>query len=449
MRDRGFLLAEILIACAFFVLTISTLSLFVFQSISFLAWSDMRVEAYVIAKHQLAAATSTSSFIQGDFTVSTRSIPIDNFTEEIEVEVSYLFSGRHTSILLHRMAVDTSESEGQSSCRPIQEREVWKHPKIYSFDLGIFGKDIKPTDVDVVGPYAYIASNSATASSPDFVVLDISKSPEVSLVSSLDTGPGWQSLHVAGYYAYGANTSINSQLQVINLSDRRNPRLAASFKIPGEYGSSTPTGSAVFYMSGKVFLGTDKSDIGELHLVDVTDPSVPRHITAQEVGHGINDFFAFKDTVYVASPHRDELLVFLVSPGGFMLRSSYSDPGATGGGKRLSLFLGKLFLGKTKTIGREELIVLDVSASSSVSALSRLALPASVHGIIAYGDLVFTLINRVTDSFYVFDTENTRINVEDIDFPGAPLNFDCDESLFVVVSNESSVITFINPSRTP
>jgi hypothetical protein len=75
---------------------------------------------------------------------------------------------------------------------------------------------------------------------------------------------------------------------------------------------------------------------------------------------------------------------------------------------------------------------------------------ASVQGLIGYRKLLFTVINRATDSFQVMDVSSStpsRINKSKINFSKPTTNFDCDKDLFVVVSEGSSVITFIKPQQ--
>jgi hypothetical protein len=449
MMQKGFLIEEVLIASAFVITVFAGISLLIQQVNIFLAWSPLYLNALERAQEKLE---NSISVLEKDFYADVSDVVmIDNFTKRIDVTESYLFRGRTLNVSISGMVVNTKESEGQSSCRPNQDIQVWRQPQVSFFDLATIGVNIEPTDIDVVGNYAFISSNTSSASSTDLFIFDVSNPEGVRVISSLDTGPGLSALHVAGEYAYVANTSINSQLQIIDISNKEKPKITASYKVPGLYGTSSPTGLAVFFKNKKVFLGTDKSDVDELYYIDVSSPENPTTIVSEEIGHGVNEVFAFRDKLYVASPHRDELKSYTISSSDLNPSSSYNDPGSTGNGKRLSLFLNTLFLGKTKTINKEELLVLDISTSTSkFSPLFKMAMGASVQGLIGYGKLLFTVVNRATDSFQVFDVGTStpsRINTSRIDFNKAPTNFDCDKDTFVFVSEGSSVLTFIKPQQ--
>ena len=389
--------------------------------------------------------SSTTSIVEG-LNTHVGIASIDNFTKKAEVSVEGYYHGSLISAHLSSVVTDIRESEGQSSCRPVQDPSLWERPRVSFFDLGSIVSDIYPTDVDVVGHLAYFSSNSSRASDPDLFIFDIENPSHVVEVSHLNTGPGASALRIAGNHAYVSNTSINAQLQIIDISDRRYPEMTSSFKLLGTYGSSTPLGTALFYKSGKIVLGTSKSDIGELHYIDVMDFHDPIYLDSVELGHGVNDIFAFKDKVYVASAHKDELKVFDVGVSGTLQETnSYNDPGATGNGKRLSLFLDTLYFGKTKTFNHYEFFSFPTS-STSLFPLWKYSMPTSIQGLSVYGNLAFVGLHQLTDSFLVLNVASSslmRLNDMLVDLPAPLLDFDCDRDMFVVISEGSSVITFI------
>ncbi len=356
------------------------------------------------------------------------------------------YAGKIISSSLSAAVTDTRESEGQSSCRPAQDVDLWRRPLVTTFNLGSVAGGLEPTDIDLVGDYAYISSDSAKASAPDLFIFDVSDMSAPVELSHLDTGPGISALHVAGNHAYLANDSVTAQLQIVEITDRISPKLITSYRLPGMYGTSSPLGSAVFYKAGKVFLGSTKSAIEELHYIEVSSPKAPRYIAGFEMGNSVNDIFAFRDNAYVASPHRDEIKMFNMSSDSFKEVFSYNDPGATGNGKRISYFLDTLYLGKTKTFSHNELFAFDLSLSS-FPVRFKYPLPASIQGLIGYGDLLFVALHQASDGFLVFDVLSSplRLNVDPIDFPGLPLNFDCDKDMFAMISEGSPIITFISP----
>ncbi|MFA6297112.1 MAG: hypothetical protein WC629_00960 [Candidatus Paceibacterota bacterium] len=437
MNNKGSLIIEIMVSSAICGATLLSLSLLVFQSQSILASETLRFQALKIADSMLASSTDIStSSVEGIFYVNTVIDSIDNFTKKITTNVSYPYLKRVLSVSLSTFVTDISESQGQSSCRPVQDIELWKNPIIHSFDLGSEGKKLQPTDIDVVGHYAYIASNTASSSDADFIVLDISDVANPVILSYLNTGPGLLSLHVAGNYAYVGNSSVNSQLQIIDVSDRAHPYIVSSYKLPGDYNDATTVGNVVFYKAGKIYLGTQKSVVSELHVIDVSSPTSPHELSSYEIGSAINDIFAFKDRVYVATPDNEELKIFSFISNNLSRVSSY-DASGSGNGKRLSLFLDNLYLGRT--VGKDELYSLDAS-STPLSTIFHSPIDASIQGLIAYGKLLFILSSKQSSGFMVYGVSSTSLL-------GNPLNFDCDKSIFAVVYQNSSLVSFVTYSE--
>ena len=420
---------EVLIASFLFVVFSTALSGLLFSVQSFLSWETARRAAFAQARTMLEEH-SPEVIIED----------VDNFTKRMKALVG--------EVSLSVLVVDTSESEGQSSCRPNQESTKWINPDVSSYDLQDIAPGIVPVDIDLVGHYAFVASNASRASSSDLFIFDISDHENVELVSEIDTGPGLAALSVAGNHVYVANTSINGQLQIIDINDVYSPHLVSSYKLPGEYDDGATVGNAIFYKAGKIFLGTQKSQITELHHIDVADPSHPREIGTYEIGNAVNDVFAFKNKVYVASPNTDELKSFRVSSEGSLSPfASYNNPGSTGNGKRLSLFLDTLYVGKTQTFAREELLALTAASSSSPRLRFGIALGSSVQGILGYGRIVFVLVRMASDNFIIYDTGGAlplRLNTA-VNIPGLPLNFDCDRDTFATISEGNGFITFITP----
>jgi hypothetical protein len=462
-NQKGFLMIEFIIGAGIFVASAAAFSFLIFQYQSLAAQDALRVHALLLAEKQLSQTKvmladnfnytplDDHSFIDG-YTVVLTISDIDNFTKSIKVTVSYGYRGKYFSTYLNATVTDPKNGEGQSSCRPSQDPSVWNYPSVMSFDLMSLGIPVMPTDVDLVGSYLYISSNTATSSDPDLFIFDVTDIHHPFLVSTLNTGPGLLSIRVAGNILYGGNSSISAQLQIIDISDRKFPHLITSFKLPGTYKDATTIGNSLFYKEGKIFLGTQKSQTAEFHVIDVSSPTSPRELDSYEIGAAINDIFAFGDTVYIASAKNDEeLRSFKVSNQGTLSpQFSYDAPGGSGNGKRVSVFLNKLYLGRTQTIQDEELDRLDIShASSSVYSEASSSLKASVQGIIPYGNFVFTLLNQPSDSFRIFDNANStllKLNTSPIILPAHPLDFDCDVDTFAIIYQESPIISFITHS---
>jgi hypothetical protein len=439
---------EVLIACILFIAVASALSGLIFQIQSFLDMTTKRMQALAIAHEILQESSDISlSFTDGIYDVQLNIKDVDNYTQKKEIKVTYDHRGRSQEAVLSTFITHTLESDGQSSCRPRQDEKLWNRVVVSTTDLNKFGIDIHPTDIDMVGPFVFISSNTAKASSSDLFIFNASDPLNLILLAELDTGPGIEAIKVAGKYVYAANTSSNSHLQIVDKSNLQQPFLVSSYKLSDASTSSPTISNTLFYKAGKIFLGTQKSQIEELHYLDVSTPSFPIELDAHEIGHGINDIFAYKEKLYVASPHTDEMKAFTITSSGKILPfASYNDPGSTGNGKSLSLFLDTLYLGKTFTFAKEELLAL--SASSTPQRYFGMPLGTSVQDLLRYGNLLFALLHQSSDGLavYTVGTSSARRLNEPVKLPAIPLHMDCDKNLFAIIYEESLFLTFITHS---
>jgi len=447
MKNKGSLIVEIMISSAIGVATLLSLSFLVFQVQFMLGVDSFRIEALKLADNKISSSTfAVGSVSSGNFLVDTQVEVIDSFTKKVIVDVSYFIKNRKVTVSLSKFITDITESRGQSSCRPSQDMLLWKNPRSSFFNMGISSQNIQATDIDIVGSYAYITSNTASSTDPDFLILDISDISHPIVLSSIDTGPGLLSLHVVDNYAYVGNTSINGQLQIINISNKNNPYLISTYKLPGNYNDATTVGNVVFYKTGKIYLGTQKSQTKELHVIDVLNPTSPYEMSSFEVGGAINDIFVFKEMIYVATPNTVELKIFSLVSNILTLISNYDPLGASGNGKRLFLFSNQLYLGRA--IGENEFYVLNTD-NLPPALIFKYSINSSIQGLIAYRKLIFMALSNKNDGFVVFNTATSsisRISTSPIIFPASPLNFDCDKDMFGIIFEKSNVISFITHS---
>lgn len=443
--NRGFLIMDILIAISFFLAVFLSVSILIFQSQSILQGNALRLEAIKLAESYIGSAIDTSSFDREGFQINISTEPIDNFTTKKTVTVNYLYRGRDLTFSLQEIFVDLSESEGQSSCRPSFQGGRWKPFSVSSFDVSSVVSRFYPNDIDVVGNYAYIASDSSVAADPDLFIFDISGG-EVRLVSSLNTGPGMLSLHVVGDRVFAGNTSINAQLQSIDISDRSAPKLVVSFKLPGIYTDNTTIGNELFYKAGKVFLGTKKSQAAEFYVVDVSSSEF-RVLDSLEIGSAVNGIYAYKNKVYVATAHSDAelIMVDLSSEDTFDSYEIHNLPGGTGTGKSIALSLGNLSVGRNKTLYEQDGMYRFNAETHSI--LKSIPMDVSVLQLFSYGDFVYTLVNSEDDAFKIYSTSLDIIQMnQSVHFPATPLAFDCDRDTFVILLKDSPILYFISLS---
>ncbi|MCX6718901.1 MAG: hypothetical protein NTZ38_00795, partial [Candidatus Taylorbacteria bacterium] len=185
------------------------------------------------------------------------------------------------------------------------------------------------TDLIIRDGIAYISSDSSKASDPDLFIVDIHDVSNVSVLSSINTGPGISAISLAGKRIYAAADSTAAQFHIIRIDSLKSLMLETKYRLPlPEASTSPPTASAIFYNNGYIYLGTTKWDGDELSAIDISDPLNPIKVGGFETGSKVNDIFVNGDTAYVAASDQQQLRVLNVhDPFNIKLSNSFSPSG--------------------------------------------------------------------------------------------------------------------------
>lgn len=280
----------------------------------------------------------------------------------------------------------------------------WKNPKtLGSVDLS---PGNSATDIDVLNKIVYLASEASSAAKPDFFIVDATNGENPYIVSSINTGPGLNAVDAAGNYAYAGNKDTNAQLQIIDVSDKNNPILIKSFKLPDVSGSGA-IGQSVFYWDSKIYIGTKKSAGPEFHIIDVSNPLSPAALGNREFNADVNAIYVSGDTAYVATSANTELTVLNISnPSNITVSSGYDAPGDSENGKSLCFTDNKLYLGRTlggNHSDHHELHILDVSNSASPANLGSKDLAADLNDLRIKDYLAFLGTSDSNKEFQVWN----------------------------------------------
>lgn len=346
------------------------------------------------------------------------------------------------------LATDWHNSFGKKSCRKINSPHVHI---LNSVDAIILEGSSTATSIGVQGDYAYITANSGSTTEADFYVINIANPVHPVLVSKIDTGPGLVGLALAGYMAYGANTSVNSALQGIDISDPSHPYVTWSFKIPNSHGTTTAISRAVVTNGLTIFIGTEKSTLSELYAVDATTHLLE---STAEIGSGINGLYIDHSSVYVASPANPKLQVFSFNQNKILSPlSSYDPSGALGNGKSLDVFNETVFLGRT--VGGNELMTLQAPTSTAASVPSSpmtlekdAKISATIDGMIASKDVLYILTSSVGKEFQVWSysplPSPTLSSIQTVALPKRAVGLACgDRYIFVALASNQPLLVLV------
>lgn len=280
----------------------------------------------------------------------------------------------------------------------------WKNPKTMgSVDLS---PGNSATDLDVLNKIVYLTSEASSAAKPDFFIVDAANGENPYIVSSINTGPGLNAVDATANYAYVGNKDSNAQLQIIDISDKNNPILIKSFKLPDVSGSDA-IGQSVFYWNSKIYIGTKKSAGPEFHIIDVSNPLSPTALGNREFNADVNAIYVSGDTAYVATSANTELTILNISnPSNITVSNDYDAPGDSENGKSLCFADNKLYLGRTlggNHSDHHELHILDVSNSASPANLGSKDLATDLNDLRIKDYLAFLGTSDSNKEFQVWN----------------------------------------------
>ena len=229
-----------------------------------------------------------------------------------------------------------------------------------NFNLG------EVTGLKIEGNNIIASFNSATSSNSDFAIIDLSDKNNWKVLSALNTGPGLAGLNIQGHYAFLANTSVNAQFQVVDFRNPSIPIIFPSLKIPQSISLNSKKNPAITSISsdqsGLIYLGSQKSDLGEVFTAQFNGRSLS-YKKSIDTGSVVNDLVADANGVWITSPSDNELIHYNLSG---TIDRSFNAIGQSGNGKRIDMLGDKIII-LGRTYGGQELVQID-GPSKKVSA---------------------------------------------------------------------------------
>lgn len=321
----------------------------------------------------------------------------------------------------------------------------WRNPQtLGSIDLG---PGNSATDLDVKSKIVYLSAEASASAKPDFFIVDATVGTSPTILSSINTGPSLDAVDAAGNYAYLGNRNTSAQLQIVDITNLSSPLLITSFKLPGVSGSGA-VGQSVFYYAERVYVGTKKATGPEFNIVDVSDPLNPSWLGAYEIDGDINSIQVEEDLAYVTNSTDNEIIILNISnPSSPTLIGSYNAPGGEDG--KIGYKLGSsIYLGR-KSGGSEELIIIDVSSSTSPKFLGSEEMSVDVNDIRTRDNLVFLGTSNSNSEFQVWDVVNSAdpVFVSSFNFPQVATGIDYEDNLVYVAVRSNDALRIITSSN--
>lgn len=294
---------------------------------------------------------------------------------------------------------------------------------------GIISSSTPVTSMHYLGNDIFIlTTDSASTTEPDtFKILLHNDVPEI--LSMRDVGPGIQDSILLPPYLYIANTSVNSHVKVLSISeflqiqDLRLPLLSESGAMPRRL--------SVF--GNRLVLGTEKSSTsGELFTLHIEAGGMLSTTTSmEELGGQAHISRVVGTTLFTANSADPELRVFDYDMN---LIKEYDAPLTLGNGKSLLDFYPYVILGRT--LGSGELTLLDV-ATTSLIAIDTDRTNGSVDALQPIDPDMFMTFTSNPDKEIQFwkITEGRRLNfISSVNLPARVMSYACDlDSIYVAV----------------
>jgi hypothetical protein len=316
----------------------------------------------------------------------------------------------------------------------------WLNPKtLGSVDLRA-GESA--TDLDVINKIVYMTATASDPKKDDFFIVDATNGANPAILSSLGTGPGLNAIDAISGYAFVANNSTTAQLQVIDTSDLHNPRLVASFTLPGVSGAGA-FGNAIFYADNKIYMGTEKAAGPEFHIIDVSNPLNPVSLGSKELGMEVNAIYVKGNLAYIAVHDDPRLRIYDVSnPQNIIQVGSFS----TNAQEPASLWLtgATAYLGSEQG-AKDEVFILNVASTTSIQKLGSFGVTGDVNDIRVSGNLAFLATSDTNAEFQVWDISNpaSPALIANFNFPNIADGIDYENNLVYVAVRSNDALRII------
>jgi Tfp pilus assembly protein PilV len=452
-QNSGFSVVEVIVAMALVMLIVPALAAAILYLHSLIIDAGLQRQAVTLTRQGLEEAKA--GLRKGSSTIKSLTKNDSTFQTTVTIEPVHAAAWQLTSTTtwlssrkiaqqttLTTLITDALTASYTQFC-PLQQVE-WNHGSVFaSLD---FADQLILTSIAVRNGYAYLTINSAAESASDLFIVDISDPAHPTPISSLHTGPGLSTITVIGTLAYVGNTSINGQLQIIDVANPRSPFLKHTYKLPGNYTDNTTVTQSLTYDKGLVYLGTQKSEIAEVHIIDVRNLSEIKELGSWELDTRVNAIVVKGDYAYIASPANEELKVLnITDPGNLRQVGGFDAPQVQGNGKSLSLTHDLLFMGRT--VGNSELYTIGIAAAPQLDIINQANVDSSINSIASTAKHLFLGTIDANQEIQVWDNTNLMQLklVRGINVSGTVTGLACSTNELYVVASSPNRLYVIKP----
>lgn len=369
---------------------------------------------------------------------------LSDYAKAFISKTSYTSEARAQVVELNSLLADWQNGPSNDTCALFFQGN-WQNPQAKGLSQLSVSEPI--TDIDVNENLAFVSANGNTSAMEDFFIFKVDDINNPQQVTKLNTGPGLNAVHIAGDYAFVANSSINGQLEIIKLNRSTNPPTATlinSKKLTDYLGNiALGIGQSIYYYRQKLFVGTVKNSGPEFFIYDVSNPQAPTPLGSFELNTAVNDIYVHNTTAYLALAQGKEIIgLDFSNPYNIQEINSYTPPGALSQSGQSIAGLGDYaFLGRAgglPALGYKELYILEKTNIPNPPA--NFDLNASINKIFVRDGLIFLATNDSGKEFKIFKFTNSQLTP----FAELPLTdtgnaLDCENENLFVTSNDGKL----------
>lgn len=361
-------------------------------------WNLMASGTHGLALSNGAWGFQGASDLTEDF---TRTVTISNSAlneKTINVAVAWTSpSGEITNYSL-----DTLLTNWRSIGGPLLSGN-WQNPQtLGSIDIGPGNAG---TGLAVSNSKVYMSAKAADKKKDDLYVIDVSNGSAPSIVGTVNTGPGANSVAVSGTRAYLASSDSAAQLQIVDITG--GPVLLNSFKLTGNSSQAMSVATA----GNLAYIGTAGDAGPEFFIVDVSNGSDPQLRGSLEISGDVNDLAFFNGHVFIATSNDSQELVEIdvTDPASPSIVATINMPG-TGDAK--SLFINaqdyRAYIGRLVENGSNtpELVVLNLRQQGAPVLIGSKEFSQSMYAVYAADSLGFFGLEEANLEFQIFNVSD-------------------------------------------
>lgn len=396
-----------------------------------------------LSGHPITIATTTEIKTTDGWQTKVETKMIGNY--HIQADITAGFSGSNFKPqTIAGYLLDSDASASYNHC-PTSTLESWQNANLAGIAIIDTADPINTlaTDVAIKDNFIFLTADSPTQAKPDFFSINILNLNQPQIAASLNTGPGLKTMHLIGDMVYAGNASVANQLQLIDVSDPVAPFLQSAFRLPGSYSTGDVQVTSIFYHKNKVYLGLKKSALSEFSIIDVSNKNSPQLLGQFEFDTTIHSIVVRGGEAFVDTASSTELTVLdITNPDDIKMASQFDAAGNSGSGKTLATWGTKLLLGRT--VGNQELYLLDIADPKNIAELSKAETNATINKIITAGDKAILATNDNAADWQVWSTESNNLSlIKSLDLPEKAVGLTCGDHFIAAALASSTALAVI------